>query len=299
MPTLFPRRALCLFALGLAGGWASAAELPEPEPLPAPAVPAPATAPEDPLIAAVVESSNAFAVDLYNQLRGEPGNIVLAPLGLMQALLPVAAGVQGAARDELCGALHLSVPVPEAADGFGALTRRLQRAAGNDTNLTFARALWVQQWNSISGGYIDLLRQHCRSELRVIDFGRPEYAVHWINRWISDRTEDRITAIADAKSYAPESCIVVANGVYFRTAWQQDFDPALTANGPFFLPPPAAPAVAGAGEAAASAPAAAPESVPPKAEPAPAAPPTTEVATVPTPAPAAPAPEAPAGPVAV
>ncbi|MFT3831101.1 MAG: serpin family protein [Opitutaceae bacterium] len=232
------RHAFCLLALGLAGGLI-AAETTVADPAAPP--PAPAPAPEDPLIAAVVASSNAFAADLYGQLRSEPGNIVFAPLGLLQALLPVAAGVEGSAAAELRSALHLSLPVTEAADGFGALTRRLQRAAGNETNLAFARALWVQQWNSVNSGYVDLLRQHCRSELRVIDFSRPEHAVHWINRWITDRTEDRIPAIADAKSYAPDSCIVVANGVFFRTAWQQDFDPALTETASFQLPLPPAP----------------------------------------------------------
>ncbi|HLP10260.1 MAG TPA: serpin family protein [Opitutaceae bacterium] len=279
------RRAFCLLALGLAGGMISAAEPSATAPV-TPPPPVAAPAPEDPLIAAVVESSNAFAADLYGQLRSEPGNLVFAPLGLMQALLPVAAGVEGTAAAELRSALHLSLPVTEAADGFGALTRRLQRAAGNETNLAFARALWVQQWNSINAGYVDLLRQHCRSELRVIDFARPEYAVHWINRWITDRTEDRITAIADAKSYAPDSCIVVANGVFFRTAWQQDFDPALTEAAPFQLPPPPEPVA----NTAAAMPAAAPVNQQP----------TTQAASPSGGQPAAaPVPELPAKPVTV
>ncbi|HLP03278.1 MAG TPA: serpin family protein [Opitutaceae bacterium] len=280
MSTLSLRRAFCLLILGLAGGLISGAEPPVADPAAPP--PAPAPAPEDPLIAAVVESSNAFAADLYGQLRNEPGNIVFAPLGLMQALLPVAAGVQGTAAAELRSALHLSLPVTEAADGFGALTRRLQRAAGNETNLAFARALWVQQWNSINAGYVDLLRQHCRSELRVIDFARPEYAVHWINRWITDRTEDRITAIGDARSYAPDSCIVVANGVFFRTAWQQEFDPALTETAPFHLPPPPEPVAKTPTSVAAATPADQPSATPVAGQPA-----------------AAPVPEAPAPPATI
>jgi serine protease inhibitor len=258
MSFTLPHRALCFLAFGMSAGLISAADVPVPIPAappPAPAAPAaPAPAPEDPLIASVVESSNAFAADLYAQLRTEPGNVAFAPLGLVQALLPIAAGTQGAATDELRRALHLSQPVAETADGFAALTRRLQRAAGNETNLVFARALWVQQWNSINDGYIDLIRQHCRSELRVIDFARPEYAVHWMNRWIADRTEDRITAIADVKSYDPASCIVVANGVFFRTAWQRDFDPTLTELAAFTLPPPAAPVSAVSAEKPAAAP---------------------------------------------
>lgn len=214
-------------------------------PAPAPAAQAvqaaPVQAPEDPLIVAITESSTRFAADLYGKLRNRPGNVVFAPLVLSQSLLPVAAGVQGSASGEFGRMLHLGLPVSEAADGFATLVRRLQRSVGGESNLTVARALWVQQWNAINDDYVDLLRQHCRSELRVIDFARPEYAVHWINRWVADRTEDRITAIADAKSYDIHSCLVVGNAVYFRTGWLRDFDPALTAPAPFFVPEPPAP----------------------------------------------------------
>lgn len=225
LPTMSSRKALCLVA-GLAGcGWLSAAEIAS----------AP-QAPEDPLIVAVAQSSTGFAADLYAQLRTQSGNITFAPLGLSQALLPIAAGAQGKTGDELAKALHLTVPVTEAADGLSALTRRLQRAAGGTARLDFTRAVWVQQWNAINSDYIELLRQHCRSELRVIDFGRAEHAAHWINRWVSDSTEDRIQAIADAKSFEPESCVLVGNAVLFRGEWKDDFDPAQTTLMAFHVP---------------------------------------------------------------
>ena len=235
------------------------AATPAPATAPQAVQPAPVQAPEDPLIVAVTDSSTRFAADLYGNLRNRPGNVVFAPLVLSQSLLPVAAGVQGSASGEFGRMLHLGVPVPEAADGFSTLVRRLQRSVGGESNLTVARALWVQQWNAINDEYIDLLRQHCHSELRVIDFARPEYAVHWINRWVSDRTEDRITAIADAKSYDIHSCLVVGNAVYFRSGWQRDFDPALTEPAPFFVPEPPAerPAAQPAAPASSAAPVAA------------------------------------------
>jgi serine protease inhibitor len=321
------RKAL-FFAAGLAGcGLLPAAGVdarptahasaPAATPAPAPAAqavqPAPVQAPEDPLIVAVTESSTRFAADLYGKLRNRPGNVVFAPLVLSQSMLPVAAGVQGAAAEEIGRILHLNVPVPEAADGFSTLVRRLQRSVGGESNLTVARALWVQQWNAINSDYVDLLRQHCRSELRVIDFARPEYAVHWINRWVSDRTEDRITAIADAKSYDIHSCLVVGNAVYFRPGWQRDFDPALTEPVPFFVPEPpaertvaqpvasassAVPAVAATG--AQAAPAAGPSPVP-TAAPAPAPVATADPAKGPVAAPVPPVPATakPVEPVAV
>ncbi len=214
--------------------------------------------PEDPLVAAVAQASTRFAADLYAQLRTQEGNLCFAPLGLAQSLLPIAVGAQGRAGGELAEALHLAVAPREAADGFALLTRRLQRAAGGTARLDFARALWVQQWNTINTDYVELLRQHCRSELRVIDFARGEQAAHWINRWVSDSMGDRITAITDAAAFDSSTRLLVANAVHFEQEWKHPFDPALTVPAPFELPSRTVatetPVPASAGTAAASPP---------------------------------------------
>ncbi len=198
-------------------------------------------APEDPLILAVARASSDFAADVYGRLQTEPGNLVFAPLSLAQSLLPVAAGARDSAGDVVLRTLHLGLPVAEAGDGFAALERRLEREAGGAKRAGVARALWLQQWNSVEGDFVETLRRHCRAEFRVIDFSRQEYAAHWINRWVSDRTDDRVRAIVAADSIAPDSCLFVGSAVYFEADWAVDFDPALTAPDTFWVPVAPAP----------------------------------------------------------
>ena len=193
-------------------------------------------APDDPRILAVAQSSTGFAADLYSRLRTRPGNFTIAPLGLAQALLPIAAGSRGTAGEELAAVLHLSVAPAEAADGCTILTQRLERAAGGEDGLAFARALWVRPQNAIDTDFVELLRQRCACELRVIDFGQGDHAIHWMNRWISARTGDRILAIADATTLEPDANLVVGAAVYFDGEWQDAFDPTLTVMAPFHLP---------------------------------------------------------------
>ena len=195
-------------------------------------------APDDPRILAVAQSSTGFAADLYSRLRTRPGNFTIAPLGLAQALLPIAAGSRGPAGEELSAVLHLSVSPAEAADGCTILTQRLERAAGGEDGLAFARALWVRPQNAINTDFVELLRQRCACELRVIDFGQGDHAIHWMNRWISARTDDRILAIADATTLEPDANLVVGAAVYFDGEWQDAFDPTLTVMAPFHLPEP-------------------------------------------------------------
>ncbi|MBK8478722.1 MAG: serpin family protein [Opitutaceae bacterium] len=190
--------------------------------------------PEDPLLQAVAQSSTGFAAGLYAHLKAQPGNLFIAPFGLSQALVPLAAGARGTTEEELTKVLHLTVPVLDAADGYAALSRRLQLAAGGESALSFAKALWVQQWNTISSDYVEVLREHCRSELRVIDFADGENAAHWINKWVSDRTGERIPGLANPQSFDAGTRLVVGNAVCFRAGWAATFDPAQTTASPFF-----------------------------------------------------------------
>ncbi len=194
-------------------------------------------APEDPLLQAVAQSSTGFAAGLYSHLKAQPGNLFLAPFGLSQALVPLAAGARGTTEEELTKVLHLTVPVLDAADGYAALSRRLQLAAGGESALSFAKALWVQQWNTISSDYVEVLREHCRSELRVINFADGENAAHWINKWVSDRTGERIPGLANPQSFDADTRLVVGNAVCFRAGWAATFDPARTTASPFFVAP--------------------------------------------------------------
>ncbi len=212
------RSSFCLVA-GLAGcGWLFAVDA---------AVAPPAA--ENPLADEIARSTNAFAADLYAQLQTRPGNLAFAPLGLMQALLPVAAGAGEGTREEFARVLHLGVPVPEAADGLAALTRRLQHEAGGADTLDFASALWVRDSLELRTEYVDLLWQRCRSELRGADFGRGAVAAHWMNRWIADRTGGRVVRIADERTLGPEMCLVPGSAVYFEAEWLESFDPQATA----------------------------------------------------------------------
>jgi serpin B len=189
--------------------------------------------PDDPLLRAVADSSTRFAAGLYSRLKAQPGNLTFAPFGLSQALMPLAAGARGTTEAELAKVLHLSVPAVDAADGYAMLSRRLQRAAGGEGALSFAKALWVQQWNTVNSDFVDLMREHCRSELRVIDFARGKYAAHWMNKWIAERTDDLIPAIADAQAFDESTRLVVGNAVYFKAGWKSEFDPAQTTARPF------------------------------------------------------------------
>jgi serpin B len=209
---------------------------------------APATAivPDDPLVEAAGQASVGFGLDVYSKVRVEQGNLVVAPLGLLQSLLPLAMGAGGDKWVETARALRIEGPLTEAGDGLAVLTQQLQEAAGGQAQLCFARALWVKEGTSVFPEYVEELHRHWRGELRMVDFSRPEHAAHWINRWVSGRSADRVQAIADSRYFGQETSLYIGSAVAMNVSWMDDYDSAGTSVVPFAVPPSPAPS-AGAG----------------------------------------------------
>jgi serpin B len=55
-----------------------------------------------------------------------------------------------------------------------------------------------------------------------------------MNKWIAERTDDVIPAIADAQTFDEATRLVVGTAVCFRVGWKTEFDPAQTTARPFF-----------------------------------------------------------------
>ena len=60
--------------------------------------------------AALSASNNAFAIDLYGQLRKQDGNLFFSPESISTALAMAYAGARGSTASEMAAALHFTLP---------------------------------------------------------------------------------------------------------------------------------------------------------------------------------------------
>ena len=72
-------------------------------------------------ISDIVEGVNQFALDLYEQLRGEEGNLFFSPSGITTALAMTYAGAAGVTEMQMAKTLHLEMPNDQLHDGMHAL----------------------------------------------------------------------------------------------------------------------------------------------------------------------------------
>ena len=181
----------------------------------------------------LVSSNNAFACDLYAELKTTEGNLFFSPFSVSTALAMTLAGAKAATADQMRKTLRL--PTHDADAGFAALLKHFSEV--NDSGrvqLNMANSIWPQAGYPILEGFRSLLRQRYEVEITAVDYQHAEQKARAaINRWVEDKTQDKIRNLL-AGPLDPDTRLVLVNAVYFKAAWQHPFDPRLTETAPFY-----------------------------------------------------------------
>jgi serpin B len=167
---------------------------------------------------------NAFAADLYAQLRLETGNLIVSPYSIDTALAMTAAGARGDTRAEMEKVLHL--PAGEKlAPAYRAMTEgvtRPTRTAKHKPELSVANSLWYQKGRPWKKDYLALAREDFRAGLFETDFADAGAASRRINRWVEKETRDRIKDLVPPDALG-NARFVLVNAVYFKAHWADSF----------------------------------------------------------------------------
>ena len=186
---------------------------------------------------AVVEGDNAFAVALYGQLRKQGGNLFFSPESISTALAMAYAGARGDTASEMAKTLHFTLPPEQLHPAMGALLRELN--AGQDNyQVSVANALWAQQGYTFLDQFLKLLKSDYDAGLNQVDFKGPSETVRsTINRWVEQKTQDKIKDLLQPGSLKPDTRLVLTNAIYFKGNWETQFDKAQTKDEDFHLSP--------------------------------------------------------------
>jgi len=189
----------------------------------------------------VVEGNNAFALDLYEVLRAEHGNLVCSPYSISVALAMTYAGARGETEAEMSRAMYFEPVGAQLHPALNALdlaitARAADTADGQPLQLSIANATWAQQGYDFLPEYLDLLAANYGAGLRLADFqGNPEPARLDINRWVRRQTQNRIEDLLGKGSIGTDTRMVLVNAIYFKADWLQPFEKEDTFPAPFYL----------------------------------------------------------------
>ena len=186
--------------------------------------------------------NNAFALDLYQAVRGESENVFFSPYSISLALAMTYAGANGDTERQMAEALHFTLPEDRLHPAFNALDQELasrkdsggQGADGKGFRFNIVNDLWGQKDYQFQAAFLDTLAKNYGAGLRLLDFAaQPEAARQNINSYIADKTEDRIKDLIPEGAIDPLTRLVLTNAIYFNAAWQNPFEKSLTKDAPF------------------------------------------------------------------
>lgn len=176
----------------------------------------------------LVDGNNAFAVDLYGQLRRQPGNLFFSPASISTAFGMTYAGARGATAEQMARALHFDLPADRLHPAMGALIGALN-AQHAGYQLRMADALWGQQGETFLPAFLDLVKTDYAGGFRAVDFARaPDQTRQTINRWIEQQTEDKIKDLLPPGVITSGTRLVLTNAIYFKANWNNQFKKADT-----------------------------------------------------------------------
>ncbi|MDI6867670.1 serpin family protein [Methanoculleus sp.] len=189
----------------------------------------------------VAAGNNQFAFDLYRRLATDPahaeGNLFFSPYSIASALAITYEGARGTTADEIRAVLHLPTNETLRREGFADLNAALNSGSGNYT-LRTANALWAEETHSFLPEYIETAARWYGAKATGLDFiNNPGGSRETINRWVEEKTEDRIRDLLPPGSIGPLTRLVITNAIYFKGTWVEQFDPAETTEEAFRVSP--------------------------------------------------------------
>jgi serpin B len=198
--------------------------------------------------AAVVDSGNAFAIDLYAKLASDTkGNLFFSPISTYAALAMTYAGASGNTADQMAETLHLSISSDNFHTAFSALLQKLKNPAnimmGSDGGrieslpppfqLTMVNNLWGQKGLGFNPKFAESIRKDCGADFNEVDFGQASRATKSINDSIAKQTKGVIPNCLPEGLINSQTRLILTNAVYFKSKWEEEFAKRRTKNGPF------------------------------------------------------------------
>ncbi len=181
----------------------------------------------------LVKDNNKFALSLYKNLDSNENNTFFSPISISQALMMTYAGASGVTKQEMKTALKITLDDDSLHKAFNKLDLGLN--INDDTDIfKIANSIWPSKSFEFEQNYIDTIMVNYGASLKTLDYqNKPEESRKTINRWVEDKTEQRIKDLIPKGAINSMTRMVLSNATYFKGEWKHVFNPDNTQKGSF------------------------------------------------------------------
>jgi serpin B len=186
---------------------------------------------------ALVSGNSEFAFDMFHELIVKEGNIFFSPYSISTCMAMLYAGAEGRTKTEIADVFHYNLSDSSFHPAMNCLDYTLQNltdeSASGEFNpddeitgfrLYVANSFWFQDGLLVKQNYLDTISRNYGSGLLFVDFqGDSEGCRQSINKWVEDRTFNRIQELIPEGELSPETVFTLVNAIYFRAEWETKF----------------------------------------------------------------------------
>jgi serpin B len=181
-------------------------------------------------------ANNQFTLDLFAQLRSQPGNLFFSPHSLMSALSILLAGASHETAQEIAAALHVADLEADVHKQFAEIHKDLAKSTG-DCVFRDANRVWGRRGLAVQQSFLESLTSHYDGAFETVDFADAAKAVEQINSWVNDQSNGKIKTIISEDMINHLTQMILVNALYFRGLWRNEFDTAMTKKQYFWINP--------------------------------------------------------------
>jgi serpin B len=161
-------------------------------------------------------------------------NIMISPFSISSALSMTLNGAEGETFEAIRKTLGLEQKTLEQINSTYLKLMTEMVPVDKRVVVEIANSVWVEKRLIVKLPFITSLQSWYKAEARDIDVTNTN-AVDIVNRWIAEKTHDKITDMLDYLS--PDLAMLLINAVYFNGKWRYQFDKSETKEEPFYTAP--------------------------------------------------------------
>ncbi len=188
-------------------------------------------------LSGIVQANNAFAVDLYRQLKSKEGNLFISPYSISSALAMTYAGARGKTKQEMAKVLYFSPNIESVAKGFSQLDKNLDAINKRGMlKITTANSLWIQEGYALLDSFLDITKRYFKAGVNLVNFIKdPEGSRQKINKWVEKKTKEKIRDLIQRGMIDSLTRLVLCNAIYFKGQWAKQFKKGMTKREDFWV----------------------------------------------------------------
>ncbi len=185
----------------------------------------------------VIEAENDFGFRLLLQLAKQSSdkNVFISPFSVAIALAMTYNGAEDTTKKAMAATLGLTGLSLQDINATNRVLVSMQKEFDPEIQLAIANSIWIRKGISMFPDFIQRISNDYGGKIVNLDFSASD-ATDTINRWVAEKTNEKIKALVTQGILKPLAILIFINAIYFKGIWARQFEQARTANRPFTLP---------------------------------------------------------------